>query len=318
MNTLDILDTRTQTQLYETSFSGYERKKVQQLLEMAIYEGKLNEAICWMVELTAAGHFRDIWQICMLVFLRFVHLSSANLLPFLHQRWQRYKEIVGTDKKTLGLRNHPEIRILFYELVGVLTRIPKQSELVSFYKYKITQFDFDSAANEDKYQATEDYLAGIFMEADPLELYLPLNEFYYHLKVTQNKVEIYYWLDFLLEYYTKNKELKCFQKQHYLNSEMIWLIWSILKKILAEKSRLKMAEQLQSLYETCRKKRQPFPVFYYFLVELAICPAKLSAHALPPLLDLPSEWMTEAYMKIKENEIMTGTMNKEKMAILWE
>jgi len=320
MNEEDFIDSRTPTQFYDISFSGYERKRVKNMLEMAMYEGKLSQAIDWMMELLGAGHLRDIWQACLMVYVRFVHLSSINVLDFLHQTWCQYKQWIGEERKALIFRNHVEIRNLFYQLVGVVTQIPKQNELISFYKYKITQYDFDTAGDVEKYQAPKDYLSGIFMEGDPLELYYPLNEFYYHLVDTQQKIKIYYWLDFLLEYYTKNKELCCFQKAHYRDTEMIWLIWSICKKILAEKHRLGMAEKLQILYEMCRKKRQPVPVFYYFLVEFILAPSKMPAVNLVRLIDnLPpaSPLLKEAYLKLKPNEVMTGTMDKEKLAILW-
>jgi hypothetical protein len=319
MNTEDILDTRTSAQFYEITFSGYERKRVKQLLEMALYEGQLDKAVMAMVELVCAGHFNDIWQTCLLVYLRFVHLNSINFLVFFHQSWLTFRKIVGQNKKSLSFRNHSEIRLIIYKIVGLLTLLPKHAELVSFYKYKIIQEDFDSAANLDKYHAGINYLPPpLFTESDPTELYYPLNELYYHLKVTQNRIQIYYWLDFLLEYYTKNKELACFQKPEYLDTEMIWLIWDIFRQILSEKRRLSWLENLQTVYEICRKKRQPFPIFYYFLVELILAPTHLKASNIPQLESNLPPFPIEAYIEIKQHEIMTGSMDKHKMSILWD
>ena len=45
-----------------------------------------------------------------------------------------------------------------------------------------------------------DFIKPYFKEGDPKEIYIPLNECAYHLIETKNRMDIFYWVDWMIQY----------------------------------------------------------------------------------------------------------------------
>jgi hypothetical protein len=81
------------------------------------------------------------------------------------------------------------------------------------------------------------YIHPYFKDGDPKEFFIPLNELSYHLLETKNKKEIFYWIEWIIEYdikLTKNKKpIKCIKRDFIKTKIMnvIWIIWEILLSI---------------------------------------------------------------------------------------
>ena len=62
----------------------------------------------------------------------------------------------------------------------------------------------------------------MYKEGDPVEYLIPFNEFIYHLTETRQKVDIIYWLNWIIEYdilcRKKRKIIGCVSRDIYQNS----------------------------------------------------------------------------------------------------
>ena len=229
-----INDKRHQKEFKNISFSGYKKSSVLKTLTTAINNGKIEDALNWTAELICAGYIKDLWEIIILILGKHIHLANPKLIIYTHQKYQHFRDIVNNSEiinSEMELRNNAEFRKLFTEIISVYCISDKRPCLQ---KITIDKGDFNLAEISDKFDAPSiEYCEKVFRKTDPKEIFVPLNEFMYHLK-SKNMLKCIYWLEWLLvfdqERRKKKNPLKCVNRT-FMNvgdsyeTDVVWLLW---------------------------------------------------------------------------------------------
>ena len=279
MNEIDINDIRSIKDFKGMSFSKYQKQKVKLELITNIYNNKIENACYWSVELICAGAFLELWDIIINYMSKFIHIGNPKLPIYIQMRIQNFKEIVknGYIDNELALRNNTKIRKLFGELICILCLSPKKH---SFESIKIKNDEFDITQLTNRLKATNiSYSVGFFLKEDPKELFIPINEFAYHIsKDSKNTVNACYWVEWLIQFeiICKNKKQKTFcERRAFIpvisnnQKDLIWIIWhGIIKESESRKNKLlvKIINSLLDIFcikytNSCKTKRKY--ILYY-------------------------------------------------------
>ena len=197
----EIEDVRTR---FQYTFSNYPKAKVLKDLENAIYYQKTEEAFFWTGDLLCSGFILELWNLYIHVLCKYIHIQHPKLPLYVYKKFVEFKEMVHECTNDLELRNMEPIKTLLFSLTLILSETKKQTLLDPMtFKFKFEEVFTDLCA------PTLEYVAPFFKEGDPKELFVPLNEFVYHLTETKNKTKLFYWMDWILCYDEKcSKEKK--------------------------------------------------------------------------------------------------------------
>jgi hypothetical protein len=147
------------------------------------------------------------------------------------------------------------------------------------------------------------YIQNYFKNGDPKEYYIPLNELMYHLKETKNKMDIFYWIEWIITYddvLLKNKkQLQCVKRTFAVNTNIIWIIWELLLSF--EKQPIESLLHLFSIKYKSNKKKK---CILYLCVMYIISKVDYNIPILESgLLKNIEESINTAFEKIKKKEI---------------
>jgi hypothetical protein len=249
MEDSEINDVRLQKEFKGASFSKFQKQKVKLQLIANIYNCKIEGACYWSAELICAGYFIDLWEIIINYVGKYIHVGNPKLPIYIQLRFNTFKDILnnGYVNNELKMRNNEKIRKLFAELICILCYSPKKH---SFESIKIKNDEFDITQLTNRLKAINiTHSRDFFLPEDPKELFIPINEFAYHIsKESSNNVCACYWLEWIIQFeiICKNKRQKsvcerrafipvtsCSQK------DLIWIIWDgILKETASRKNKL--------------------------------------------------------------------------------
>ena len=101
-------------------------------------------------------------------------------------RFNNFKDIIlnGYIDNELQARNNPKIRLLFAELIAILTLSTKTHALS---QVKLNNSNLNITDISDKLKADSvNYGAPFLKKDDPKELFIAINELVYHLRRTRN------------------------------------------------------------------------------------------------------------------------------------
>ena len=234
MNTNEIDDKRDISSFKSITFSKYQKSKVKEKLINCIYNNKIESACYWSAEFICSGHILDLWDIIILYFCKYIHNGNPKLIMYLEMRYNNFATIInnGYSDNILLLRNNSKIRKLFCEIICILTFSNKKHAYKEIKIDKNTEYDLTNLT--DKFKASSiEYVRKVYLENDPKELFIPLNEFIYNLEI-KNIVDTCYWYEWILNYeiILKKNKVKCLAegrsyapKDHY--NDIIWIIWDI-------------------------------------------------------------------------------------------
>jgi hypothetical protein len=146
------------------------------------------------------------------------------------------------------------------------------------------------------------YIQHYFKNGDPKEYYIPLNELMYHLKETKNKMDIFYWIEWIIAYdalLLKNKkQLQCVKRDFAVNTNIVWIIWEILLSF--DKQPIESLLHLFSIkYKNNKKKK----CILHLCVMYIITKVDYNIPILESGLKNMEENITIAFEKIKKKEI---------------
>jgi hypothetical protein len=147
------------------------------------------------------------------------------------------------------------------------------------------------------------YIQHYFKAGDPKEYYIPLNELMYHLKETKNKMDIFYWIEWIITYddvLLKNKkQLQCVKRTFAVNTNIIWIVWEILLSF--EKPAIESLLELFSIKYKSNKKKK---CILYLCVMYIISKVDYSIPILESgMLKNIEGSINTAFEKIKKKEI---------------
>ena len=123
-------------------------------------------------------------------------------------RFENFKEILvnGYVKNEIRLRNNKKIRKILAEMGTILCLSRKKHSLNPI---KVGKDEYQITNMKNNLKATKIlYANGIFRKEDPKELFIPINEFAYHISLdSNNTVNACYWVEWLIQYelYSKQK-----------------------------------------------------------------------------------------------------------------
>jgi hypothetical protein len=185
--------------------------------------------------------------------------------------------------------------------------------------------EFDMTQMTERLKAPSvDFIKPVFINEDPKEIYIPLNEFAYNIsKNIKNTVFACYWIEWILEFETICKKRKtncaCVRRpfvtvESKLSIDLVWIIWDALfyyVKQLENPFLEKTMTSLLSLFSlhytnACCKKRR---YMLYFAVSLCTEHSDLTVElvANKKMVELAVNNINNIYRQIKKNEVSPRT-----------
>jgi hypothetical protein len=226
----EINDIRTPAQFKGISFSKYKKTEVRKQLIENLKKGRIEPACYWCAELICGGHFMEVWETIIHYVGKHIHLGNPKILCYIEKRYDIFRNIMaqGQHLNELQLRNHPTIRALFAEIIGILANSNKRN---SFEAIKIDrEEEFDITHMSEKLIAPNiSYIEPIFKKDDPKELFIAANEFAYNISPDKlNMVNACYWIEWIIEFQQicKKRKNPCYsesrnypvEKKHFLDT----------------------------------------------------------------------------------------------------
>lgn len=318
-----IDDIRAETDFKGKSFSGYKRGDVKKELLKSLFAGKVENACYWCAELICCGAFIEIWDVITIFVGKYVHLANVKLPVYLDIRYNAFRDIVGSGytENELKLRNHTGIRELFAEIMVVLCGSHKKHNLE---RIKVKPAELDIMEMKGRLKAPNvGYAGAAFKKDDPKELFIPLNEFAYHISSdSKDMLLACFWIEWLLEFeiVCKKKKATCACQSRDFAAKMqndpIWMVWDV---ILVETGRRKMNNKIvQALlnlfsirYNASAKRKRIY--LLYFAVALLTEPYVVKNDVIQnkEMIDVIKKQIDTIYKEIKKNEVvpMVDNMN---------
>jgi hypothetical protein len=325
MDVSEINDIRNQSLFKGISFSKYKKLDVKKELITNLLNGKIEPACNWSAELICAGHYAELWENILYYCSKHIHLGNPKLICYLENRYLLFKNIItgGQYITPLDLRNNQTIRNLFAEIISILCLSVKKH---SFEVIKINrEEEFDMTQMTERLKAPSvDFIKPIFMEEDPKEIYIPMNEFAYNISTSRkNTVFACYWIEWILEFETickkRKTQCRCIRRQFVTVesgsvSDLVWIIWDTLFHYIKERQSPFLERAMESLFalfslqytNACCKKRR---YMLYFAVSLCTEQSDTAVDLVSDKrkVELAINNINDIYRQIKKNEESPGT-----------
>tara|TARA_A100001011_G_scaffold45953_1_gene43213 strand:+ start:7345 stop:8376 length:1032 start_codon:yes stop_codon:yes gene_type:complete len=215
-----------------TSFSNFKKSELCKKLQNSIYYNKREEAFFWTCEMLCSNMLLEIWDTYLILMSKYIHIDNPKLPLYLNKKYSEFREIVGVDSSLRNIQNNQKLRIIFCSITTVLSCSEKLT-ILDHLQHKFV-FKIESLYENLKAPNTT-FVNLVYKQDDPVEYLIPFNEFIYHLTETKQKVDIIYWLNWIIEYdilcRKKKKNIGCVVRDIYhnqrknLETNIIWIIW---------------------------------------------------------------------------------------------
>jgi hypothetical protein len=319
MSAITIIDdVRAETDFKGKSFSGYKRGDVKKELLKSLFAGKVENACYWCAELMCCGAFIDIWDVVTVFVGKYVHLANVKLPIYLDIRYNTFRDIVmaGYIDNELKLRNHAGIRDLFAEMMVVLCGSHKKH---NFERIKVKPAELDIMEMKGRLKAPNvGYAGSAFKKDDPKELFIPLNEFAYHVSGdSKNMLLACFWIEWLMEFETvcKKKKATCLcQGRDFvpvvakMQTDPIWMVWDVIfAEVVRRRINNKIIQALLNLfcirYNVAAKRKRIY--LLYFAVSLLTEPYEVKNDVIQnkDSIEVIKKQIDAIYKEIKKNEV---------------
>ena len=265
-----IEDSRTVVDFQKFTFSGHLRTHVFKVLDENIKLGHADYTCYWILELMCSGLIHSCWNTLFLSAAQHINRGAPQVFLYLTRMYERFAPVEQqySVMTMTDIRNNSEARQILCE-VGASLALTRKAKLPSLPVIK-PPHDFSPVVIQENLKApSNSYARTIMKQEDPMELYVPINEFAYCLKSeTRDSIRAIYWVAWILKYASKYKEdqktyLICaYRSNDYVEEKFlrspIWILWAV---ILENKN--DMIEALYKMYclrwsQGDLKKRLPF------------------------------------------------------------
>ena len=325
MATIEINDVRSTAQFKGISFSNFKKTEVRDQMIGCMQKGKVEPACYWCAELICAGHYMDIWEIILYFVGKYIHLGNPKLAIYLERRFSIFKNIItqGHFLNELQLRNHPNIRKLFAEVVCIITKSNKKHSFEPIKINRIEEFDITQMTERLKAPSIS-YIEPIFKPKDPKELFIAANEFAYNISAERrNMAAACYWIEWIIEFDNICKKRKepvyCDKRAEYsveskLQRDMIWIVWDTLLFYCNETKNSYLESIMKSLvmlfsikYTTASCKKRRYLLYFAVALITEPVPTNIEMFTEKEVLQSVVEQIDNIYKQIKKNEIGPNT-----------
>ena len=325
MATIEINDVRSTAQFRGISFSNFKKTEVRDQMIGCMQKGKVEPACYWCAELICAGHYMDIWEIILYFVGKYIHLGNPKLAIYLERRFSIFKNIItqGHFLNELQLRNHPNIRKLFAEVVCIITKSNKKHSFEPIKINRIEEFDITQMTERLKAPSIS-YIEPIFKPKDPKELFIAANEFAYNISAERrNMAAACYWIEWIIEFDNICKKRKepvyCDKRAEYsveskLQRDMIWIVWDTLLFYCNETKNSYLESIMKSLvtlfsikYTTASCKKRRYLLYFAVALITEPVPTNIEMFTEKEVLQSVVEQIDNIYKQIKKNEIGPNT-----------
>ena len=318
MNPSEINDKRDIKIFKNITFSKFQKSKAKEELINSLFNSKLENSCYWSAEFICSGHLLDLWDIIILYYCKYIHIGNVKLAIYLNMRYKNFIDILnnGYSDNLLLLRNNDKIRKLFSEIICILALSTKKNIYKDIKIDKNTQYDLSNLS--DKFIAPSvNYIKKIYMENDPKELFIPINELIYNLEI-KNILEMCYWYEWIINYESilKKKKIKCIAegrsyapKGNY--NDIIWIIWDIIfyyNNLKNDEILKKIIDSLFNLfcikYNSSFKRKRKYIIYFCFniLIENVNYNIPIINSNFNETISKYSENINLIYKQIKKNE----------------
>jgi len=325
MTTIEINDIRSPAQFKGISFSNFKKTEVRDQMIGCMQKGKVEPACYWCAELICAGHYMDIWEIILYFVGKYIHLGNPKLAIYLERRFSIFKNIItqGHFLNEMQLRNHPNIRKLFAEVVCIITKSNKKHSFEPIKINRIEEFDITQMTERLKAPSIS-YIEPIFKPKDPKELFIAANEFAYNISAERrNMAAACYWIEWIIEFDNICKRRKepvyCDKRTEYsveskLQRDMIWIVWDALFFYCSETKNTYLESIMKSLvtlfsikYTTASCKKRRYLLYFAVALITEPVPTNIEMFTEKEVLQSVVEQIDNIYKQIKKNEIGPNT-----------
>lgn len=320
MDEFQINDIRSISDFKGESFSKYKKTDVRKELLNCMLDGKIEPACNWGAELICAGQYLDLWDIILTFLGKHVHLANPKLAIYLEMRYEKFKEIIssGYVDDILRLRNNPQIRALFAEIICILCNTNKKHSFQGIKINKEEEYDITHMSNKLKAPSVS-YAQSVYRKDDPKELFISINEFAYHISPeSNNSLQACFWLEWIMEFQKicANKKEKCLCERRSnipvddkFQMDPIWIIWEIILKQSTDKNNIK-TKILNSIlklyclkYTPGVKKRRRYLIYYAISIITEKYDTKIEITKDKELVETVVKKINAIYKQIKKNEV---------------
>jgi hypothetical protein len=320
MDEFQINDIRSISDFKGESFSKYKKTDVRKELLNCMLDGKIEPACNWGAELICAGQFLDLWDIILTFLGKHVHLANPKLAIYLEMRYEKFKQIIssGYVDDILRLRNNPQIRALFAEIICILCNTNKKHSFQGIKINKEEEYDITYMSNKLKAPSMS-YAQSVYKKDDPKELFISINEFAYHISPeSNNSLQACFWLEWIMEFQKicANKKEKCLCERRSnipvddkFQMDPIWIIWEIILQQSIEKDSIK-SKILNSIlklyclkYTPGVKKRRRYLIYYAISIITEKYDTKIEITKDKELVETVVKKINAIYKQIKKNEV---------------
>lgn len=237
---MDIEDSRTVVDFQKFTFSGHLRTHVFKVLNENIKLGHADYTCYWILELMCSGLIHSCWNTLFLSAAQHINRGAPQVFSYLSKMYERfgpveqqYSVMTMTD-----IRNNSEARQILCE-VGATLALTRKAKLPTLPVIKPAHDFLPTVIQENLKAPSNSYARTIMKQEDPMELFVPINEFAYCLKPeTRDPLKALYWVSWILKYASKFKEdqktyLLCAHRSNdyvedkYLRSP-IWILWAVI------------------------------------------------------------------------------------------
>lgn len=242
-----ISDTRNIDSFKHSTFSNYKLSDVKTRLIHSLQVSDIHASCYWSVELICSNHYERLWDIILYFYSSYINISNPKGITYINKRFNSFKLLYEVNDNPFELRNHPQIRMIFCEIMIMLCL----SDKISMINYvEIPHDDYNMTIIHTKYRSNNDtYITPYYKEDDPKHMMTFFNEFVFNLEI-RNSFRAYYWLEFILGYEKllhkyKEKSISGVRTLVTLSTsyskDLIWIVWEII---------IKMAEERGAIYKT--------------------------------------------------------------------
>ena len=196
----------------------------------------------------------EIWDTFFILMSKYIHIHNPKLPLYIEKKYSEFRDIIGRDDTIQNVRNNKKIRIIFCSITTVLSC----SDKLTILDHLQNKFLFKIESLYENLKAPNtSFVDLVYKPGDPVEYLIPFNEFVYHLTVSKQKVDIIYWLNWIIEYdilcRKKKKIIGCVSRSLYenkkklLETNIIWIVWDSLFAVMNKE---RCSQNLKNIVES--------------------------------------------------------------------